>query len=159
MDKYTHPSILCQITNPSIHPVNKNKNDTTGRTHESLPSSRCYSSFTCIQNIQCPSTAHLPRKTSHMIPWTQNETTVDFSPHVHPLSSRGLDTSVGQTAWFCMCFFDSWDGKRDGGGEGRGEMGKRGWEKRGFVDGKFLVSESSKTRKRLMLFLSSRWDK
>lgn len=58
-----------------------------------------------------------------------------------------------------MWFFDSWDGKRDGGGEGRGEMGKRGWEKRGFVDGKFLVSESSKTRKRLMLFLSSRWDK
>lgn len=102
---------------------------------------------------------HLPRKTSHMIPSTENETIVDFSPHVHPLSSRGLDTSVGQTAWFCMCFFDSWDGKRDGGGEGRGEMGKRGWEKRGFVDGKFLVSESSKTRKRLMLFLSSRWDK
>lgn len=30
-------------------------------------------------------------------------------------------------------------------------MGKRGWE-RGFVDGKFLVSESSKTRKRLMRF-------
>lgn len=57
-----------------------------------------------------------------------------------------------------MCFFDSWDGKRDGGGEGRGEMGKRGWE-RGFVDGKFLVSELINTKKRLMLFLSSRWDK